>query len=556
VVRSRSVWLLYLLACSPATDPQVVVVLDAEPGTLARATWLSVVVTDSTGAVAAERTLAIGGATPDVAFPARIPLTARGADPSRSFELVASLFDGAMPVDPPFSIVRVAGGYVEDRVLELPVFFTDRCADRPDCGAGRTCWYGTCRGACFEATGGPAAPRCTECERCVGARTCAPLADGEPCGCEESCASGACVSETAIQIVAAGAGHTCARDAHDVYCWGRNTDGELGVGGRTASAVPVLVDTGSIGAAGGTIDAGGVMRGFTCAVDYDTGALACWGANSDGQLGAGDTTTRETPVEIAGTLFQSVALGGSHSCGLDTTGELWCWGRNAGGRLGIDRMVTEERSPQHVTPGRRWSDVCAGQHQTCAIDAADRSLHCWGQNVGGVLGLGSDMVDKYAPAPLRFPGSEVPWSEIACGAYHTCALRSDGQVWCWGGNAHGQVGRGRTADVSDPAPIASELPFRHLDCGGSYCCAITTEGALYCWGENTSGQIGIGTTVDPQPAPVLVAPGTEWSELGLGDSHACATQTDASTWCWGQGADGRLGLGDTEPRTVPARVCF
>lgn len=530
--------------------------LDAEPATLARATWLRIVVTDSEGVVAVERTLALTGAAPEVAFPARVPLTARDADPSRSFELVASLFDGAMPVDPPFSIARVAGGYVEDRVVELPVYFTDQCADLPDCGAGRTCWHGTCRGACFDVSDGAAAPRCTECERCVGARTCSPLADGAPCGCEESCSGGVCVSETAIQMVTAGAGHTCARDARSVYCWGRNADGELGIGGTASSNVPVLVDTGSAGTAGGMVDAGGVLRGFTCAVDYDSGELTCWGVNADGQLGAGDTTTRDTPVEIAGTAFQSVTLGGSHSCGLDTTGELWCWGRNAGGRLGIVRMVTEELEPQHVTPGRRWSDVCAGQHQTCAIDAADRSLHCWGQNVGGVLGLGSDMVDKYAPAALGFPGSEMPWSEIACGAYHSCALRSDGQVWCWGGNAHGQVGRGRTADVADPAPIASEHAFRHLDCGGSHCCAITTEAALYCWGDNTSGQVGIGTTVDPQPAPVWIAPGTEWLELGLGESHGCATQSDSSTWCWGSSSDGQLGLGDLPSSTVPARVCF
>ena len=546
-------------ACDALVDPQVVVVLAAGPASASRATFLRLSVVDHDGVEVERRVVSLGPAG-EVILPARVPITARGGDSARRFELVAELFDGGPPPlegGTPFNLLRVRSGFSPGRVVELRVELTDACIGRSECGPGRTCFHGVCRGACFEPIEDElGAPVCSECETCSGSGLCAPLPLGTACGCPgESCQAGRCETTHPITLVTGGRDHSCALPGErDLHCWGGGSRGQLGVAGTTGETSPILV-----GAGYRTVDAGGRQpsAAHTCAILERTAELYCWGANDEGQLGLGVLGDRSTPARaVTSVELQEVSAGGEHTCALTRTGEIHCWGRNVYGQLGAGRSEASLSLPTRVAADVMFEDVCAGDSHSCAI-ATDGSVHCWGQNDDGQLGLGADRAAKSTPVRVAAL-AQATHRSIACGNFHTCALATTGVISCWGGNQFGNLGRGGgLADDADPAPIDSTLAFAALACGGSHCCAIAEGSArLYCWGGNREGAVGDGTTLDARATPIWVAPGTRWTDVGPGHRHTCAVQDGGALYCWGDNAAGQLGVGDAAPRLVPARVCL
>jgi len=141
--------------------------------------------------------------------------------------------------------------------------------------------------------------------------------------------------------ITTGGSHTCAAagglysPSHALYCWGANTNGQLGDGTTTDRTTPVLVG-GANWRAFGTASAG---RSHTCAMGRtssgsSTGDVYCWGSNGSGQLGDGTVTKRTNPVLVTGGFsFLSVSAGGNHTCGVTAEG-VYCWGSNSAGQLG------------------------------------------------------------------------------------------------------------------------------------------------------------------------------------------------------------------------------
>ena len=133
-----------------------------------------------------------------------------------------------------------------------------------------------------------------------------------------------------------------------------------------------------------------------------------------------------------------------HSCAIAGT-TLSCWGNNAVGQIG-DGTMAPSWSP--IVLGGDWLSVAVGAGHTCAI-ALDHSLWCWGDNARGELGDGS--TELVRPVPTRV-GDQRGWQSLAVGDYDTCAIRSDGSLWCWGDNMYGQLGLG-TALESTPVLV-------------------------------------------------------------------------------------------------------
>lgn len=149
-------------------------------------------------------------------------------------------------------------------------------------------------------------------------------------------------------------------------------------------------------------------------------------------------------------------------------------------------------------------------------------------------------------------------SDVVLGNSHTCALFANGDVKCWGINSNGQLGYGHT--VERRAPVGEVLDFgagrkvSQLAAGGSHTCAILDDGSVKCWGINGSGQLGYGDVVQrnaPSDAPIALGEGRTATALALSSAHTCALLDDDSVKCWGLGASGRLGYGDTSDRLAP-----
>ncbi|MDY0004206.1 MAG: hypothetical protein RBU30_23100 [Polyangia bacterium] len=198
-----------------------------------------------------------------------------------------------------------------------------------------------------------------------------------------------------------------------------------------------------------------------------------------------------------------------------------------------------------------WSQLAAGQAHTCGVKG-DGSVWCWGDNSLGQLGDGS-AEDRASPARVEGLGRAV---KVALGAGHSCALTADETVWCWGGNAQGQLGDGSLVDR--PLPVLVEQ-FEHavdLGAGESHTCAATSALGAFCWGRNAEGQLGNGELLDRHaPVPVAVGGGLTWARgVACGARHSCAVGGDDSVFCWGRNTSGQLGTGNYEDSLVPRAV--
>lgn len=294
----------------------------------------------------------------------------------------------------------------------------------------------------------------------------------------------------------------------------------------------------------------------TCAIRND-GSLWCWGANGSGRLGLGDETacagtgSCSSPMRVGGeTDWIAITAGGGHTCGIRSPGSLWCWGANILGQLGIGVGGPPRFSPAQVGTDTNWTQVVAGGSHSCGL-RDDRSLWCWGWN--GLEQVGSSSCGGSCSSPVRV-GSAVNWIDIALGDEHTCGLRTDGSLWCWGNNNLGQLGVDTNPTAHDtPTQVGVSVDWMTMAAGAQHSCGIRADGSLWCWGSNGAGRLGLGGGATNRFAPEQVGTSTTWSAIALGGEHSCGLQ-GGLLHCWGSNSSGQLGLGDMSTRFVPARL--
>jgi alpha-tubulin suppressor-like RCC1 family protein len=215
--------------------------------------------------------------------------------------------------------------------------------------------------------------------------------------------------------------------------------------------------------------------------------------------------------------------------------------------------------PTRVGSDEGWSAIAAGGLHTCGLRSG--ALYCWGFNTSGELGIG-DVLSRASPVQTGCLDGTCPddWVAIGPGGFHTCAIREEGALWCWGGNLFGNLGIGRTGgDLPTPQAVRPDERWRAVAGGEAHGCAIRDDGALFCWGQNVSGQLGVGDRLDHDEPTRVRAPGTDdWVGLGLGRAHSCAVRSDRTLWCWGDNAEGQVGIGTVtqDAITTPRRVCL
>lgn len=351
-------------------------------------------------------------------------------------------------------------------------------------------------------------------------------------------------------LIAAGLYHTCAlTSVGGVKCWGWNGEGELGNGTLASRRTPENV----VGLSSGIISiaAGGF---HTCALTSN-GGVKCWGDNSFGELGNGDTDSdpHPLPVNVVGLSSGVVAIsaGDYHSCALTDSGEVKCWGDNAYGQLG-DGSNTENDTPVDVVAlSSGVVAIAAGYEQTCAI-TSNGKVKCWGENGSGQLGDGTT---TNRSTPVNVVGLPSKVTAIAAGYEHICGLTIDGAVKCWGNNMDGELGDGTNIQRLTPMNVVGlSSEITSIAAGGYHTCALTRGGGIKCWGWNRSGQLGVGTTTDNEtPLDVnLLSSGV--IAMVAGHYHTCALISGGRLKCWGKNDSGQLGDGTNIDNWTPANV--
>jgi len=345
--------------------------------------------------------------------------------------------------------------------------------------------------------------------------------------------------------LSAGFLHTCGltRDGM-AFCWGDGRSGALGNGKMGVRTTPTRVD--------GKIRFVEVRSGgnFSCGRSADS-AVYFWG-KSQPVPGYPKAAAVPAQVKLDGRAM-ALAAGRRHSCVIVGDGTASCWGFNVDGEggngtSGIAASVT--LAPTPVAGALRFSAITAGLDFTCALTVAGEP-YCWGSNVDGVMGdSASERCGDVAPVPCSSRPVRVEtmltFVEIAAGAGHVCARTARAEVFCWGSNAQGQIGspgREEQGRVFPPRHVSvpGETPVSGISVGASHSCALTTNGALFCWGSDAAGQLGSGRNLEVERTPLRSQWRLTFQALSAGGYHTCGLTLDGDVFCWGDNQFGALG---------------
>jgi len=432
------------------------------------------------------------------------------------------------------------------------------CADGKMCLVGNDCTSGVCMGGICQT------PSCSdgikngnETDVDCGSM-CPGCATGLPCNVNMDCASEVCRNGTCTAIVQidAGTGHACVLLGDGtVYCWGANGGGQLGDGTTMARPKPVMVPglTGVTQISTGSTISNVAVNGHTCARTSD-GKLYCWGRNANGQIGDGTTVDVLSPKAILAADVAQVSAGRVHTCARLTSGAVQCWGYNGNGQLGNGTIINSN-APAAPIANLSTKMVAAGATHTCAV-LMTGELNCWGGGASGQLGTGTNansLVPTLVPASANMLSVDVGYG-------FTCSVDAGGVLRCFGDNTFGELGIGPGMNQSSPQVVTDVTNAIGVTCGvhtnsGGHTCALRADGTLFCFGLNNQGQLGVGDIMDKStPKQVNLPP---VAEVAAGFQFTCARLVNGPVRCWGRNDVSQLGTGTASTIVLtPVPVVF
>jgi alpha-tubulin suppressor-like RCC1 family protein len=359
------------------------------------------------------------------------------------------------------------------------------------------------------------------------------------------------ISEDAwVNSLSSAADFNCAiQQIGAVLCWGQGGDGQLGTGLDAEESSPALTETLGFDRTATYISAG---TDHVCAI-LDNGDVSCWGSNSYGQLGTGDTTNYNTPTLTdgfgVGRTAIAISSGGQHSCVILDNGSVSCWGYGDYGQLGDGMDELYRSSPSLISSlgiGRTAVAISAGNLHTCAI-LDNGSVSCWGatEQIGN-----GDWLDRNTPTLTNSFGIGRTAVAISAGYAHTCVIPDNGSVSCWGHGSSGRLGNGDMEDRMSPTlteTLGQGRTAVEISSGYSHTCAILDNGSVSCWGSGGYGKLGIGDlSRNDNPSPQLISSlgsGRNATSISAAIEHTCALLDNGEVTCWGNDNNGRLGHG-------------
>jgi alpha-tubulin suppressor-like RCC1 family protein len=323
-----------------------------------------------------------------------------------------------------------------------------------------------------------------------------------------------------------------------------------------------------------------------CAIRTD-GTVWCWGSNEEGQLGQGCSELFDKPVRVPNvTGAVDGGVGNAHTCVVRKDGTVWCWGTNESGELGIGVSECDpDDGDDEDGPKCECEEKKKGSTKGDDDDEEDEEEERSGRDSDS-----DEDEERESEYERKFREEEEerrkelekhPYADhkpeakrslvrrqvsglkgvvsIAAGATHSCAVKKDGTVWCWGENSECVLGNPETSATCSTDPVKVEglgkvkKVYAGLGVPGNFTCALTRDHEVYCWGDNSSGQLGDGST-ESQSCPVKVANLDRPVRLGAGADHVCAVDTKGCLLCWGSNKSGQLGSGREKMRRTPGRV--
>ena len=310
------------------------------------------------------------------------------------------------------------------------------------------------------------------------------------------------------------------KDDGTLWMWGRNNYGQLGASSGTNQSSPIQTSSGGTNWKSVSCSTGNGLATdkFTTAIKSD-GTLWCWGRNTQGQLGDNSVTQRANPTQTisGGPSWFNVSAGGLHTLATKTDGTLWVWGGNNYGQLGTNSTIKVSSPNQVIGGGTNWNQIAAGAFTSAAIKT-DGTLWVWGRNSSGDLGNNTTINQS---SPVQTIASGTNWSSISNGNSFMLSIKTDGTLWGWGRNDNGQLGDNTTINSSSPVQtVSGGTGWRQASAGYNFTGAIKTDGTLWMWGTGGSGELGNNSNISRSSPVQTIASGTNWSSIAAGTNFA------------------------------------
>lgn len=341
----------------------------------------------------------------------------------------------------------------------------------------------------------------------------------------------------------------------------------------------------------------------TCAI-AETGDVYCWGGNDYGQLGIGSLGGPQvTPALVSGGhKFSALSLGETHTCGIAMTGT-FCWGSNSRGEGGNGSYGLPRATPTRVVGGDAFRIIDANglidlettgfgvcidvdcRAHACALDL-DGKASCWGSSVsspaprpvaatlrftafstsvGSWCGIATDALTYCSDGPIGAAFDSPGFESISRGRSHSCGIVRSGDAYCWGANSNNQLGAPTSTSCflrlfgsypCSPVPVlvAGGHRFAQISASnGGHTCAFSAAMDIYCWGLDNAGQIGIGNFA-PSGTPVRILSNQKFASVSAGADYTCAVTVNGEGYCWGGNGSGQLGDGTQAGSSIPVLV--
>lgn len=376
--------------------------------------------------------------------------------------------------------------------------------------------------------------------------------------------------------IAAGGEHTCGLTAdYEVYCWGGNVEKSLGSGlNDNTYSYPVPVVTSGV-LSGKRVKYLSTGYKHTCALTTENLAY-CWGNNDHGQLGDGTYIDRNYPVAVdmsgvlSGRKIKSISTKNYLTCVIASDNKPYCWGSNYQGALGNDSMADDSNVPvavysSGVLSGKSIKKIETGYQHACVIDY-EGLAYCWGDGWYGNLGNGLT-TDSRVPVAVNLTGqlSGKTIKSISPGYYHTCAIASDNNAYCWGFNENGELGDNSVTTRINPVAVNTSgvlagKTIKSIGAHSWHTCALASDNKVYCWGYNVDGELNIGSLGNALVPSAVVYDGDLIGQstlsLSVGDWVNCMVADDKHSYCWGANSYGGQGTGNYDKTDYPVRTIY
>ena len=296
-----------------------------------------------------------------------------------------------------------------------------------------------------------------------------------------------------------------------------------------------------------------------------------WSLNPDkGNVLGGQHVTITPPTINRGIRFNQASAGGSFSIGIASDGNAYAWGNNKYGQLAqkpadaaTQKTPVRIPLPDGTDSSFTYTQVAAGDSHVLAI-GSNGILYSWGRNDHGQLGDGTT-TDRYKPQPVKdTSGQPFKAVQVSAGVADSAAIDSESRVYTWGSESTGKgqtpaysAARKNPTPAADPGNPGQTLHAVQVSLNWSFVMALDTDGNVYTWGYDTNGQLGNGTSDSTSYAsnPArLPNQSFQATQISAGSWNALAIDSNGNTWTWGYNGYGQLGDGSTSDKYKPQTV--